>query len=317
MRTLFILLFFLPIISESSAPLKFVVMSDIHIYASGRIPPKAKKVVEHIVESRPDLVLITGDHTNGNRGDKYSRSRIKKWYQSLDILLGPLFKANIPVIPVVGNHDFYEVKHQVAYKAWSNKVLSNSFKIIQGSFESPLNFYFTHKGHHFLIFNLWRQSMSNSQMDWAKSLKINEEGLRFGFGHVPLYSVMGRTSSGFYQKMTKLFNELEMDIYFSGHEHLHWDEKIDSTMNFRQVIVGTASGTYNFPVKSSRRSAHCYRSSCTMPFTNKQFKIVTRNGKYGYQKYKQNWMEVTVQDNKISSKSFSLDSKGKKVSFYE
>ena len=49
--------------------------------------------------------------------------------------------------------------------------------------------------------------------------------------------------------MTKLFNELEMDIYFSGHEHLHWDERIDSTMNFRQVIVGTASGTYNFPVK--------------------------------------------------------------------
>ena len=156
-------------------------MSDIHIYASGRIPSKAKMVVEHIKESKPDIVLITGDHTNGNRGDKYSRNRIKKWYKSLDILLVfILFKSNIPVIPVVGNHDFYELKHQVAYKEWSNRVLSNSFKIIQGSFESPLNFYFTHKGHHFLIFNLWRQSMSKTQMEWAKSLHI-KKGLALRF----------------------------------------------------------------------------------------------------------------------------------------
>ena len=47
------------------------VMSDIHIYPSGRIPEKFKSMVEHVKAKKPDMVFITEDHTNGNRGDSY------------------------------------------------------------------------------------------------------------------------------------------------------------------------------------------------------------------------------------------------------
>ena len=115
-----------PVFSDT-APLRFVVISDIHIYSSGRVPEKAPAVIDHIVKLEPDMVFITGDHTNGNRDDKVTLSKVRSWYKSLDSLLTPLLEKEIPVIPIVGNHDFYRAPHKQGYTEWAKKTLHKSF----------------------------------------------------------------------------------------------------------------------------------------------------------------------------------------------
>ena len=115
------LFLFLIINTSFAKEWSFIVMSDIHIYPSGRIPEKFVKMVEHVLSKKPEIVFITGDHTNGNRGDRYDAERISFWYDQLDKALKPLYDAGIIVVPTVGNHDFYELKHQEGYKNWATK----------------------------------------------------------------------------------------------------------------------------------------------------------------------------------------------------
>ena len=92
--TIIISLFSINLFSSdiNSSKLRFVVLSDIHIYSSGKIPALAPKAIEHVKALSPDMVLITGDHTNGNRGDGVSLSKVRTWYKSLNKLLNPLLR---------------------------------------------------------------------------------------------------------------------------------------------------------------------------------------------------------------------------------
>ena len=61
----------------------------------------------------------------------------------------------------------------------------------------------------------------------------------------------------------------------------------------RQLTVGTTSGTYNHPIRKPARDLHCLDNRiCSSPATSKQFLIEPRNGKHGYQVYRQNFVEV-------------------------
>jgi predicted phosphodiesterase len=303
-----------------STPLKFVVLSDIHIYTSGKIPKLAPKVINHVKELSPDLVLITGDHTNGNRGDGASITKVRMWYKSIDKLLAPLTNAQIPIIPIVGNHDFYQKNHKKGYLEWSNKILSKSLPILNVDVpDNPLFFNFTFKKNEFFIFNLWQQVIEKNQLNWInKTEQIGADiNHRFGFGHVPLRSSMGKTSKYFFKQSSELFNKIDLDIYFCGHEHLHWDEENSLFPNLRQVIVGTSSGTYNFPIRPDLVNLHCHNSSiCEMPYTKSLFKITKTSRGAGLQKNKQNWLLVKVHNNNIQTQSYTINKKGDVTSFF-
>lgn len=305
---------------DNTKSLRFVVLSDLHIYTSGKIPELAPKAIAHIVSLKPDLILITGDHTNGNLGDGVSLNKVRTWYKSLDLLLKPVFEANIPVVPIVGNHDFYRTPHQQGYTEWASKTLEKAFSILK--IEAPTNplfFNFTFKNNEFFIFNLWKQSFGVDQLKWMdqnkdRSLDVHH---RFGFGHVPLKSSMGKTSTVFFQQGSKLFNDLELDVYFCGHEHLHWDEANSLFPNLRQIIVGTTSGTYNFPIRSDLVDLHCQNDNmCEMPYTKNVFAIKKNNKGTGQQVNKQNWILVTVKEKDIQTESFTLDSNSEVSSFF-
>jgi len=306
--------------SVENKSLRFVVLSDLHIYTSGKIPQLAPKAIEHIVSLAPDIVLITGDHTNGNRGDGVSLTKVRSWYKSLDLLLAPLFEANIPVIPVVGNHDFYRLPHQQGYTEWATKTINTAFSILKiDPPKNPLFFNFILKGNEFFIFKLWKQNFGSDQLSWLNQNSRKPLGVlnRFGFGHVPLKSSMGRTSTGFFKQGSKVFNSLDLDIYFCGHEHLHWDESNSLFPSLRQIIVGTTSGTYNFPIRKDLVALHCQNdNTCEMPYTKNIFKIKKVSRGAGQQVNKQNWLLVTVQENDIQTESYTLDSNKEVKSFF-
>ena len=224
------------------------------------------------------------------------------------------------MIPIVGNHDFYRKPHQDGYKEWAQKTLDRSFKTLKlPSPKNPLFFNFQYKNNEFFIFNLWQQIISSNQKNWImKNInKPHDINHRFGFGHVPLKSSMGRTSTSFFKSGSKIFNEMDLDIYFCGHEHLHWDESNSLYPNLRQVIVGTTSGTYNFPIRRDLVKLHCENdNTCRMPYTKKPFKIKKTSKGAGQQVNKQNWILVTVDKQIIETQSFTLDKENNISSFF-
>jgi len=298
----------------------FIVMSDIHIYKSGVIPSKFKKMVEYVVEKKPELVFITGDHTSGNIGDDFTPSQISNWYKSLDLALAPLHKAGIKVIPTVGNHDFYEKKHKDAYITWATKILRKHEKSLNLNIDNPLYFKFKYKEQEFFIMKFWTYRFDKDHKAWFDhKAKEAPKYYRFAYGHVPLKSIRGTTIQSFYKSVFESFTKGEVEIYFSGHEHMHWDEYLPGEKDqLRQLTVGTTSGTYNHPIKAKERALNCQNDLiCTMPATKKEFAIESRNNKEGYQVNRQNFVEVIFENaSSYSINSYTLDSKMNLINFY-
>jgi hypothetical protein len=99
--------------------------------------------------------------------------------------------------------------------------------------------------------------------------------LRLCIGHVPLVSMMGHTSESYKTKLGPILVEGQMAAYFSGHEHLVWDQVLSFPGgSLRQVHVGTASGTYHFPLKDSVYAASCSGDTCTLPLGGISFALL-------------------------------------------
>ena len=169
-----------------------------------------------------------------------------------------------------------------------------------------------------MVLRLWKQSFGQDQIDWLKNYSAlnTKKDFRFGFGHVPLKSTMGRTSKHFYNQASNLFKEIGLDGYFCGHEHLHWEEVNPKTNSFIQTIVGTASGTYNFPIKSSIASTYCDNSTCEMPTNKKHFRIKRKTNGAAEQINKQHWILVEINDKQLKKTSYSLDENSNPINFY-
>ena len=320
-----LLIFFINFVSFDAKALEsswsFVVISDIHIYPSGRIPEKFTQMVNHIKNLKPDIVFITGDHTNGNRGDSHSEERIQYWYDRLDLALTPLYDSGIMIVPTVGNHDFYELKHQRAYKKWATKTLKKYVGTLKYDTENPLYFKFKYKNQEFFVLKLWTQNIDSRQLEWLKTTSREApSNNRFAFGHVPIKSVKAPTNKSFYKKMGDVFTEGMFDIYFTGHQHLHWDEFYSfdkGSKDLRQITVGTTSGTYNYPIRRQVRELFCLDNQiCESPGALRKFYIEKRNGKEGYQVYRQNFVQVVFDESSYNIYSFGLSENGDLMDFY-
>jgi len=322
LRILIFLILLLGVHKAHGSNWSFIVISDIHIYASGAIPSKFKTMVNYIVNKRPDIVFITGDHTSGNIGDPYSLDHINMWYDQLDKALDPIYKAGIIVIPTVGNHDFYQEYNQIAYKKWALRTLKKYKNTLNLDLSNPLYFNFHYKAQDFFIMKFWTFRFNKEQKEWFESKTIiKPESYRFAFGHVPLKSIRGRTTQSFYKSVLESFTKGNVEIYFSGHEHMHWDEFLpsaNSSRELRQLTVGTTSGTYNHPIRSQVRDVYCEGNQiCQSPATNRRFLIESRNGKDGYQVNRQNFVEVIFKDSlTYEIKSYSIDSSLNLIDFY-
>ena len=82
-----------------AAPIRVVVMSDIHIGSLAMDEARLSRIVHQVNALHPDLVLIAGDFING-----YGRSDALAVEDALTRALLPL-RARLGVVAVPGNHD--------------------------------------------------------------------------------------------------------------------------------------------------------------------------------------------------------------------
>ncbi len=252
-----------PALSDTR-PWRFVVLSDIHVFSNARIPDDAIAVVKQVARMRPRLVVITGDSTNGNRGDRFSVRSIGRWWKSVHALLQPLYDAKIPVLSVAGNHDTYRVRHRQGYaKAWADQA-ARAAPLTLSFGKTPFYYSVDVGGVHLVLLNIVTQHIDKRQEQWLeRDLSASNATLKLVFGHVPIQSTITRSVRGFRDKMVPLLAKHGVNTYIAGHEHLVWDETLRVGQHrLRQLTCGTASGTYNYGIRPSLIKRHCTRGEC-------------------------------------------------------
>jgi len=96
----------IPVDSKLNAPMRIVLLSDIHIGGFHVTARRVEKIVERVNALRPDMILIPGDFISGHssRAEQSSafNSEVEKGLASLSHLNAPLGK-----FATIGNHDFW------------------------------------------------------------------------------------------------------------------------------------------------------------------------------------------------------------------
>lgn len=317
-----------------SAPWTIAVLSDLHVEVDGSIPTKLHQVVAAVVASRPRLVVVTGDFTDGNPRDLAGRIvRAPQWWRAARRSLEPLRAAGIPVLPVAGNHDSYLLPYRIAYAAawsdldrwaapleiWGNRQPAQGIALDAAPFSYSVDV----DGVHLMLAHIVDASLDPAVARWIAGELAAARGarLRLVFGHVPLSSIAIEPRRAFVAQLGGILAAGHADLYVAGHDHLVWDDDVElpGGASLRQLLVGTASAPWQFgPSTDARRRAHCReldaRMRCIMPHGGAPFEL---------RRERDRWLEaepytftlIAIYGRAIIARAFAVDDRGQVVPF--
>ncbi len=151
------------------APLKIVVISDIHAGAPYMDAAKLEEVVQMANSAEPDIILLAGDYLVDRNipGGEFVTP------QDVARLLKPL-RAPLGVYAVLGNHDWWSTPQDVhdAFESVGISVLCNETRRIQ------------HKGNAFWLMGLG--DMHTGKQDIAGAMEVvDDDRPIIAFTHIP------------------------------------------------------------------------------------------------------------------------------------
>lgn len=263
------------------AATSFAIISDVHVYSSGKVPQDFTTVVAELAAAQPRFVVVSGDATVGNPGDGVGDEKVGAWWTAFRAALAPLRQAGIPVLAIAGNHDYYTDAHRRGYvAAWADlaaDVESSGLGTLSGT--PPLSYALRVDDLFLLFLHTVDQKLDPEVAAYAQSALASSDAttaaLRLAIGHVPLVSMMGKTSDAYRDQLGSLLVRGDVSAFFSGHEHLVWDQALSiDGGTLRQIHVGTASGTYHYPLNAATFAAHCREGRGTLPYTGQTFGLL-------------------------------------------
>lgn len=319
---------------DAAEPWTIAVISDLHVAVDGSVPAKLPLVVAAVIASRPRLVVVTGDFTNGQPGDPLGRvARAPQWWRAARHSLEPFRAAGIPVLPAAGNHDASVLSHRTAYAAswsdldrwaapleiWGNRQPAQGIALGAAPFSYSVDL----EGVHLAVAHVVDASLDPAVARWLAGDLAAARGarLRLVFGHVPLSSVVSDPRRAFVSGLRGVLAAGHANLYVAGHEHLVWDDDVDlaGDGSIRQLLVGTASASWQFgPDAEARRRAQCRelgtRMRCTMPHGGAPFELRREGGR---------WLEVephtftliTIYRTAIIARAIAVDDRGQAAPF--
>ena len=218
--------------------LSLVLLGDIHVSTGGRVSDAFARIVRAAAGLRPRAVVLCGDATSGNENDGRSPGEVRGWWRALGEALTPIREAGIPILPIAGNHDYYTEAHRQGYReAWQD--LAAQVAPLQLSGAPPLHYACDLDGVHLAFAHVVDQRIDEEVATWLTAdLAAAAAPVKLVFGHVPLESAMGHTSTDFRQRFGRLLLRGGATAYFCGHEHLIWDQRLSiDGSELRQVLV--------------------------------------------------------------------------------
>jgi 3',5'-cyclic AMP phosphodiesterase CpdA len=235
-----------PAKAEIPSGLTFAVASDLHVQSS-YVPGKLKKNLEQIINKHPELIILTGDLTDADPGQKGVKID-KMWSRFKQGVFDRLTSNNIIVAPALGNHDAYNKYQKDSYsRFWKTNKQSSLESIITKESNYPLYYSFDYKNNHFVILDTNKEYISPSQLRWLKEdLESANADHIFVFGHHPLKAPCTtywcHRSSGLQptSELVKIFKDYDITLLTTGHAHYY---RKGSYQGINTLLMG--STTYN------------------------------------------------------------------------
>jgi hypothetical protein len=301
----------------------FAVLSDLHLPNDHADTVRA--TVAALVKQKVRFVVITGDHTNGS--DLFSsRPRAwKTWWPTIREALQPLRDAQIPVLPIAGNHDTYWPWQRDAYaQAFADlHALAAPLTIEDDTGRSaiaraPFSYAIDVDGVHLAFANIVAQHVHPDVGTWLANDLAAAQGAkrRIVFGHVPVSSIIRAPKPVFAARLGAILEAGRVSHYVAGHEHIVWDENVTlpNGGTLEQISVGCSSGFYQYePSASSKMLAHCERvrgkhdpMRCTMPDGGGEFVIASGRKHRRVQHFKASYTLFTVDGDDLRVKPMTI-----------
>ena len=303
----------------------FAVLSDLHLPAKAdeSVRASARRMIAAVIAEKPRFVVITGDFTNGERGESKGEVKFKRHaWASVEKLLQPLREAGIPVLPAPGNHDTYLRGQREHYQAFAD--LERWAAPMKVERSAGLSYGVDVEGVHLSVAEIVDQHLSPETAAWLERDLERAKGarLRIVLGHVPVSSVMGTPSPHFVEHLGGILAEGKADLYVAGHEHLVWDEnvRLPDSSSLRQILVGTATGFYDFgPSGPSKQRAGCRRHGarmrCRMPNGGTPFELRRNYFHHWIQAQRATFTLLTVDGTAVTARVVAVDKNGRTSDF--
>jgi len=225
--------------------------------------PVVKAIAFDIAKEKPDFVLVAGDLVSGwsnGTGIDYVE-QYKKWRSAME----PVYRSNIPVFPIRGNHDvgpervaLPPLPARMEPQPGALATLEQSFKESFNDSYIPwsgsdnrerFNFSFGHKNVFIVGLDVCGKHQHKVDQDWLnKQISKNISPHIFVFAHEPAFQVRHKDCLAFYEKDRDLFwdtlGKAGNRVFFCGHDHLYNRAVIEDSMGnqIRQIVAGTGGG---------------------------------------------------------------------------
>jgi 3',5'-cyclic-AMP phosphodiesterase len=250
---------------------RFGVLSDIHILQSDTAPMKFQTALEDLLMNQDppiDFIVLNGDLGDGTPKDY---QRVTQILRSVRTSTG----KTIPIVPTMGNHEFYKAFHDPESNAWNSDTFPNQetdSKAIQRflDFAGRDKVYtdYTVNGYHFIFLGSEKSRMSDTelgdaaylsetQISWLKS-RISQNLTPgkpiFVFLHQPVFSSQSKAQRKYnlvvqQKELVEILQSVPDVILFVGHLHMRLGSP-DSYVKDTYTMVNSASVSRVWPSSS-------------------------------------------------------------------
>lgn len=230
---------------SNSKGVRFAAISDIHILSSDPAPMKFQTALEDLLTKQDpplDLIVLNGDLGDGTPEDYEEISQILR---TVRISTG----KTTPIIPNIGNHEFYKAFHDPVSRAWNSETFPNQetedlalqrFLTFAERDKVYTDYYIN--DYHFIFLGSERSRLSDpnivdaaylseKQLTWLKT-KISENHSPgkpiFIFLHQPVFSSQSQAKTKYnlvvqQQELAKILQSVANVVLFVGHLHIGLD----------------------------------------------------------------------------------------------
>jgi len=251
---------------KTNQSIKIAIISDLNgSYGSTRYNKHIPKVISHLVDINPDLVISTGDMIAGQRiRPLLKRTELESMWQSFHHNVSDTLQAaEIPFAITAGNHDAslskkFKLERQIYQQQWLNRVPQVTFID-----KTHYPFYYAFELKNILFISIDATTvghLSKTQFNWLKELLMqskNNYRKTIAFSHLPIWPFAQNRERDIIgdPQLELLLQQHHVSLYLSGHHHAYYPGYKDGITHVSQACMGSGLRKY---IGSSLRSKRGY-----------------------------------------------------------
>lgn len=197
-------------------------------------------------EVRPDIVVHVGDMVAGQSSAVDAAALTRMWAAYGEAVREPLDWADIPLVPVPGNHDASPsgklADRDVYVATWKQPDWKPEVDFVDGT-NYPLEYAFRHRGALFVVLDAPTGQLTGASIAWLRKVLADfpDAHPRYVFAHVPPLQPTDRAYGKLrgWDSLASVLREGAVDQLVTGHYEVFYPTRLDGV----EVVVSPPLAT--------------------------------------------------------------------------